>query len=79
MFVVKTSTMKTIIDEFVFSSAETKDTAEIIGLYNSSYEGLYPDPIFTNYHLLKNEILRKNKKLYVVRNETDVIGCISGL
>jgi N-acetylglutamate synthase-like GNAT family acetyltransferase len=71
--------MKTIINGLLFSSAETKDTAEIIGLYNSSYEGFYPDPIFTNYHLLKNEILRKNKKLYVVRNETDVVGCISVL
>jgi N-acetylglutamate synthase-like GNAT family acetyltransferase len=76
MFVVIPFVMKKIIDGLVFSSAETKDTAEIIGLYNSSYEGFYPDPIFANYQLLKNEILRKNKKLYVVRNETDVVGCI---
>ena len=64
-------------ENLIFSSAEAKDTAEIIGLYNSSYEGFYPDPVFTSYHLLKQEILRKNKKVYVIRDKTDVIACAS--
>ncbi len=72
--------MSTIIDDFQFASAEVSDTAEIIGLYNTSYEGQYPDPIFTNYQLLKNEIQRKNKKLFVARDpQENVVACISFL
>ena len=64
----------------VFSQAIEKDTAEIIGLYNTTYDGLYPDPIFSDYQLLKKEILKKNKKLYVVRDEnTEVIATLSFL
>jgi N-acetylglutamate synthase-like GNAT family acetyltransferase len=66
--------------EFQFASAEVSDTAEIIGLYNISYEGQYPELVFTSYQLLKNEILRKNKKLFVARDEDqNVVACISFL
>jgi len=68
------------LSEFQFASAEVSDTAEIIGLYNVSYEGQYPELVFTNYQLLKNEILRRNKKLFVARDmDHNVVACISFL
>jgi hypothetical protein len=63
---------------FTSRSATSKDIGDIINLYNTAYQGTYPDPMFSNYGLLKSEIEAKNKKIYVSINiETnEVVACI---
>ncbi len=72
--------MNTVNKEYTLSSAAAKDTAEIINLYNNTYEGSYTDPTFVSFNALLHEILKKNKKVYVARDPEDrVVACLSFL
>lgn len=60
---------------FEYRGALPSDIASIITLYNNAYEGKYPDPIFSNYGLLMDEIEGKNKKLYVAIDPSNLMVC----
>lgn len=64
---------------FVCQDAKPIHIANIISLYNTAYDGKYPDPIFSNYGLLKEELEAKNKKLFVAidTESNEVIASVS--